>query len=196
MRVNNIRLNLLDKYYMFYDWLDNDDIQIKNHLPVYKVSSQTIEDFINYKIKLIDLNITNSKIKIFTDEFKYIAIKFDNTGNSMLKSSLALDDEFRISKQLENENITKIIYSKCENEVFNNELRINKIIRNTIQKELETLNNSCDTDKISYIYYMWFKKNPSSKEKMINNMEKRIKMPISSQEIEIYLLIKNHYKVV
>ena len=52
MIINNITFNFLDKYYPFYEWLLDDELVTKKCY-VYKVSSNILNDLIEYNIILI-----------------------------------------------------------------------------------------------------------------------------------------------
>ena len=68
MKVDNLKLNFLDSYYMFYDWLESDVIEKYGSVVLYKVSAKTISDFINYKVKILDSRlIKQSKVLLFSD---------------------------------------------------------------------------------------------------------------------------------
>jgi len=197
MKVNNIKLNFLDNYYMFYDWLKDDIIENKNNLNVYKVPSKTIDDFMGYQVELLDLKyLKEDNVILFTDDFSYIAIEFNNNGKSIFKSSLTLEDEIKINKKIENLKQINIPYKKIKLEKRKDDLRLNEIIRKTIQVELNGLQKIMDNDKIAYLYYTWFKKTSNNNKNMLSTMLKKIQMPLTSEEIKIYNLIKNKYKLV
>ena len=95
MIINNITLNFLDKFYPFYEWLEDDNIETFKKVYVYKVKSNILQDLINNIVK-IDLKYLKDYPLIFTDEYEFIAIDFDKNGISNYKSSLTLKDEFKI----------------------------------------------------------------------------------------------------
>lgn len=192
MQVNNITLNFLDNYIQFYDWLKKDKISINNNLLLLKVSSKMINDLISNQIIISDLS---SKKVIFTDEYTYIAIMFDKSGKTQYKSSILLSDEVRLEKKLNKIKYSKYDYKILNQDTLDNELRINKDIKSTILKELNNLKKENNKDKISYLYYEWFSKMEISVDKMLEKMLKRLNMPISQKEKEIFNLINISYKV-
>lgn len=197
MKIKNICLNFLDNYYSFYDWLNTDEIEVKKDIYLHKVTSKTIEDFIAYKIKLKDLKLLeNDQCLLFTDDFSFLAIEFDECGNSIYKSSLLIKDEIKILNQSYTLNYEKIDYEKLYQESTANDLRINAKIRQTIIVELKTLEKSNNFDKLEFLYYQWFDKQEMNFEKMIDNMYRKLSYPITQKENYIYELIKSSYKLV
>ncbi|MBE6155270.1 MAG: hypothetical protein E7164_00760 [Firmicutes bacterium] len=197
MKIDNLKLNFLDNYCMFYDWLESDTIETVYQVMLYRVSSKTLSDMINYKIRLNDLKlIAKSKILLFSDGFSYVALEFNNEGFGLYKSSLLLSEEIRLNKQVDNLKPTSISYSKVNEDNHPKDLRINNEIRNTILIELNTMEENKDIDKITYLYYEWFNKMDKDFNKMLQTMYKKIKMPLSNSEKKIYDLIKRSYRLV
>ncbi|MBE6148409.1 MAG: hypothetical protein E7167_02820 [Firmicutes bacterium] len=197
MKINKLKLNFLDSYYMFYDWLDTDEIESNLSLMVYKVSSKVVSDFISYNIKLNDLSILkDGNALLFTDSYTYIAIEFDKDGNSLYKSSLLLEDELRLNTKVDTLKNIKVNYEILSENQSNKDLRINEEIRKTIKVELNNLYHTKNEDKIKYLYYEWFQKAENDIEKMIKCMNKKIDMPLTILEKNIYDLIKKSYKLV
>lgn len=197
MKIDNLKLNFLDSYYMFYDWLDNDEIETVNKIPVFKVSSKTVNDFICYKIKLNETDfIKNGKILLFTDTYTFIAIEFDEVGNCLYKSSLLLEDELRLSKKVDNLKNIKMDYQILGENSHNKDLRINDKIKKTIKVELDNLLQNQNIDKLKYLYYEWFKRTETDIDKMIKCMYKKLDVPLTEVEKDIYDLIKKSYKLV
>lgn len=197
MQVNNIKLNLLPRYYMFYDWLKNDNIKTYQKVSLYRVSNITFNDFINYNVKILDESIylENNPV-IFSDSYSYVAIMFDKDGNSYLKSSLLLEDELKLSSKVDDLKLTKIIYSKSSEVENDNELRLNTEIKKIILKEINSLEKNNNIEKIKYLYYEWFNKNTDNLSLMIKNMKNKIDKEITSKEIYIYGLIQKCYRTV
>lgn len=197
MRVDKIKLNFLDKYYMFYDWLETDAIENVSNLMLYKVSSKVLSEFIQYKIKLSDSKlISNSQYAIFSDGFSYIAIEFDEQNISAYKSSLLLNDEIRLNNLIDAAEEIDLKYEKISADKSNNDLRINEEIRQTIEVELNNIKENLDIDKLKYLYYEWFKKTENNFDTMFYQMSKKLIMPLTKDEKYIYELIKKSYRLV
>lgn len=191
--INNITLNLLDKYYPFYEWLIDDDVIEYSKIKIIKVNSKTINDFLNNKILLLEN--PKDKIIVFSDLQNSIAIEFCNF-ESTYKSSLQLFDEKKVIDKLsclKNETIKYQIISKENKSLY---LRIDEDIKKVISTELETLIKNNNMDKIKYLYYEWFGKTSSNRNQMISNMYEKLNYDISAQEKKIYGIIKKSYRCV
>ena len=197
MKINNIKLNLLNNYCMFYEWLATDKINNYNSVYLFKVTSETLDDLINYQIVLNEPSLLeNSYILLFSDGYSFIAIKFDDNNISQLKSSLILEEEIRLLNKVDELAPQKINYTKLQKNIDNNDLRINDEMRKTIHEEINSLINNNDFKKLEYIYYEWFNKMESNPTKIMKTVEKQLKRPIGKQESMIYDLIKMSYKMV
>ena len=195
MIINNITLNFLDKFYPFYEWLEDDNIETFKKVYVYKVKSNILQDLINNIVK-IDLKYLKDYPLIFTDEYEFIAIDFDKNGISNYKSSLTLKDEFKICNlicylKFENINYEKI---KKVNKPINS--RYEEKIKKVLNLEIIKLYENNNVDKINYLYYEWFKREEDDIKKIINKMQKKLLLPITNDEKKIYNLIIKTYKVV
>lgn len=195
MIINNITLNFLDKFYPFYEWLEDDNIEIFKKVYVYKVKPNILQDLINNIVK-IDLKYLKDFPLIFTDEYEFIAIDFDKNGISNYKSSLTLKDEFKICNlicYLKYENINYKIVKKV-NKPINS--RYEEKIKKVLNLEINKLYENNNVDKINYLYYEWFKSEEDDIKKIINKMQKKLLLPITNEEKKIYNLIIKTYKVV
>ena len=195
MIINNITLNFLDKFYPFYEWLEDDNIETFKKVYVYKVKSNILQDLINNIVK-IDLKYLKDYPLIFTDEYEFIAIDFDKNGISNYKTSLTLKDEFKICNlicylKFENINYEKI---KKVNKPINS--RYEEKIKKVLNLEINKLYENNNVDKINYLYYEWFKREEDDIKKIINKMQKKLLLPITNDEKKIYNLIIKTYKVV
>ena len=195
MIINNITLNFLDKFYPFYEWLEDDNIETFKKVYVYKVKSNILKDLINNIVK-IELKYLKDYPLIFTDEYEFIAIDFDKNGISNYKSSLTLKDEFKICNL--------ICYLKFENINYKKVKKVNKPINSRYEEKIKKVLNleiiklyeNNNVDKINYLYYEWFKREEDDIKKIINKMQKKLLLPITNDEKKIYNLIIKTYKVV
>ncbi len=194
MIINSIKLNFLDKYYHFYEWLNDDNIQDYKNVELIKVSSKTLNDLIAYQVKLLNDNL-NKDIYLFTDSYSYIAIKFKN-NMSILKSSLLLEDEYNLKKSLNKAKYIKLNYQKLELEKEDQDIRLNSLIKKYLVTEINKIKDQNDLDKIRYIYYEWFQHTESDVQKMLNKMLAYLDKPVDDKIKYIYNLFKNTYKLV
>ena len=196
MQVKHVKLNLLDSYWMFYDWLSSDQIKDYNNVNVYRVSSKILNDFMTNQFKITKGFEFCQKPIIFSDSYSCVAITFDNDGCSLLKSSLLLEDELSLNKEIDELKQISIKYEIINQDERCNNLRINQEIKQIIIKEIEQMEKNNEIEKIAYFYYEWFKEVSNDYKIMIKKMKQRINSIISDDEIYIYELIKKCYKPV
>lgn len=195
MIINDITLNFLDKFYPFYEWLDDDNIESFEKVFVYKVRPNILQDLINNVIK-IDLKYLKDVPLIFTDEYEFIAIDFDKKGKSNYKSSLTLKDQIKISNLIYYVKYENINYEKIKQVDQSINLRYEEKIKKVLNLEINKLYENNNIDKIKYIYYEWFKCEEDNIKKIINKMQKKLLLPITNDEKKLYNLIIKTYKVV
>ena len=195
MIINDITLNFLDKFYPFYEWLDDDNIESFEKVFVYKVRPNILQDLINNVIK-IDLKYLKDVPLIFTDEYEFVAIDFDKKGKSNYKSSLTLKDQIKISNLIYYVKYENINYEKIKQVDQSINLRYEEKIKKVLNLEINKLYENNNIDKIKYIYYEWFKCEEDNIKKIINKMQKKLLLPITNDEKKLYNLIIKTYKVV
>ena len=178
------KLNFNDKYYLFYDWLESDDIKEYQIFKYYKVDTKIINDLINYKIKF---DFKDDGVYMFSDTFSFIAILMQK-GITEKISSVMLMEENKLKKIYLDLKYSKLSYKKLEKREKNEELRYSDVIKNSLLNEVNDLSLE-DEDKIKYLYYEWFNKKGNNikliKQRMLNKLQK----PITLQEKYIYELI-------
>lgn len=196
MQIKKIKLNLLPSYIMFYDWLKCDDIKEYYNITAYRVNCETVQDFIKYRIKLVNKIAIINKPIIISDTFNSMAIVFDENGNSVYKSSLLLNDEIYINDEIINFKLSKFNYDKIFVQNNTNELRQITHIKNTILQELSIIENENDIPKLEFFYYELFNKKGISFKNMVGQIYDKLNNDITEKEIYLYDLIQKNYKVV
>lgn len=197
MKLDYITLNFLEKYYPFYEWLISDNYYVEQNIYLYRISSESLDKIINYKICLSDKTfLEKHNCVLFTDDFAYVAIKFDNNGISKYKSSLLISDEIKISEKFTNLNVVNIDFTIIEEMLCEDNLRITENIKNVIQNELKSIIKQNDVDKLKYLYYEWFNENDVSFGNMVSKIERRLLSSIGETEKRIYNMIINEYRLV
>ncbi len=169
-KIYDILLNFNDKLFDIYEWEEKDDIIHIRKIPLFKVSSTIMHDFIDNTIalKLDFLNLIHNKTeyyhknKIYFKEYAFlltdgkVVIGFESDGKSIKKySKLLYDDEDDIINDIEDMVPTNIEYSiiECKNSVLKtrNEDSIKKYITRQIKYYIN--NNE---DVLHYIYLEYF----------------------------------------
>ena len=170
--IYNVYLNFNKEYFDFYEWKDNDDIELVSKVPIIKIDTNKFIEIISNNIKIND-NLYNSiynKNKtylIITDTRNAIALRFNNNKESIMISSFNLNDEYQILNKAK-----KIKTSKLEYKILNKRNYIYET-RDTYTKNKYLLDNinKLSYDTLKYIYYECF----NEEEKIYTNMVNRIK---------------------
>lgn len=178
--IYDIYLNFHKNLYDFFDWNKNDKLIHIKMIPIFKTTEDIIKNIINYDIRLEKkyINYVHNKATIwnkpekyksyalFCDDNNVIAIEFDDTGKSIAKSSLLINEELEILEttyKLKVKNIEFINLNKVKNT-----LKTRKQIKeeNFINEELKNIDNR----KLEYIYFECFSKHEKNKKTIINKL--------------------------
>lgn len=169
--VYDLLVNFNDVMYDFYDWDKSDSFTHIRKVPLFKVSTSTLVDFMFKKVKVNKetLNLVKNKTEVFTtrsiERLEYSFILSDGVSSAIVllnKSGVvSKKSKFLILEEMEISNNSKSLkYSNVEYEVLNKSISINKVIRgedkvrSEIIKSLESIKD--DEDKIKYLYYELF----------------------------------------
>lgn len=202
----DVLLNFQEKYCMFYEWDEQDEIEFIKKIPLYHIDSKTYVDLFSNKIKVTgDLlkHIENkTKLKsnnfleyaaIFSDGKNSIALEFNNKGEVINKSSLMLEDELNINEFMYSINLSELNYEIINSEIRYKETRQELKIKRILKLEIDSMYRNNELSKMKYIYLEWFNELLDNIDKMYNNMINKIKDNLSDKEYEIYELIKLSY---
>lgn len=167
--VYDIILNYNDsnRVYEFFEWSNEDVLDHIKKIPLYRVNSDFIYDFINNNIKIDKLFLNEIKDKtliynsknsiiyscLFSDNNRTLAVEFDDTGNSIFKSFLMLDEEDDvndISYSLDVSDIKYEILSKNDIDYYLTRDEIYK--KKYLIKEINNLYKNKKIDKFNYLY--------------------------------------------
>ena len=202
----DVLLNFQDSYCMFYEWDSDDEIEYVKKIPLVKVEAKTIFNFICKKIKVDEefLKLIENKTKlkgnatlkytcIFSDGKNCIALEFDEGGIVLSKSSLILEDELNINEFMYNIALKKINYEIISDDIISEETRQEIKIKKIIKVEIDSIYEKKEYSKLKYLYLEWFKELLPSIEEMYQNMVLKLNSKLTSQEYNIYELIKLSY---
>ena len=105
----DLTLNFNKKYIDFYEWNKEDNLEYYVKVPIFKITNDTYYDIFYNEIsvskKFLEIlkNQTEKysrngiikckNIAIFTNMGNSIVLKFDDSGNVILKSSISIDEE-------------------------------------------------------------------------------------------------------
>ena len=178
--IYDIYLNFNECLYDFFDWNKNDKLVHIKMIPIFKTTEENIKDIITHNIKLKEkyFNCINKKTIVwnksdkyknyvlFCDDTNVIAIEFNNSGKSIRKSSLLINEELEILEttyKLRTKNIEYRVLSKDSIK-----LKTRKQIKeeNFITDELKNIDNG----KLNYVYFECFGKHESDRNLILNKL--------------------------
>lgn len=194
INVYDIVLNLLDskRVYESFEWSNKDNIEHIKKMPIFKVDSNTLDDFIYHTVSINKIFLEEIYQKsevyagdkttvidygcLFTDDYKVIAIEFNKEGKALFKSFLLLDEEeeiLDISNELERKIIPYKILKKHKKIDFLT--REEEFRKNYLLRELKYAYRKEMYEKINYLYEEIYPKDTKDiKEKykiLINDIE-------------------------
>ena len=193
--IYDITLNLNKDLIDFYDWNKSDKVDFFIKIPIIKINDKVMNDFINNNIiisdKILDLIKNKSEnysrcnmdyICIFSSNDISIGIRFNNKGESILKSHINIEEEqdvLEYVKLLNETNIDYKIISKCNKELF--VTRNEKLLFKRTNTFINYIYDNKMDELLEYIFYEIYNEKSNNREyiykklsDMINNNEKRI----------------------
>ncbi|MBP3765891.1 MAG: hypothetical protein J6G98_01750 [Bacilli bacterium] len=183
--IYDIILNFNNYYYEFYDWNKSDKITEIRKIPIFKVSTNTLNDLKYNEFRLNDKFINKIKNKceyyigrtvklntsfLLTDSLDVVAFQIDKKNKY---SSLQIDEELDILDEL-NINEINIEYELlAPNKIDNFKTRNQIYYEKNLKDELNKLFKENNESKIKYIYYECFNEKINDinliKEKIMND---------------------------
>lgn len=193
----DVVLNFLDTNVLFYEWNKEDNLEYFKKIPLIKVSSKTLRDFINNDVCINQETLKIVKDRaIFADKNGCIALEFNESGKSIARSFFSLNDELNIGEIIYTINTTDIDYKIVNKINYNKNLRKEDKIKLIIKTEIKVLSEMEDTLKLKYLYMEWFNESCEDVKKMVKKMNDALKDKIGKREVKIYDLIKLSYNKV
>ena len=189
--IYDVLLNFNDQLYDFYEWDNDDNVAHIRKIPLFRVSTNSLEKIKKYNIK-VDFGFIKKienrtevftsrdveKINyaaLFTDLNDVIALKFDENGNELGISKLLLDEAEEVSEIANRCNEMKIIFETLKEKNKNNfktRREIEKI--NYLNKSLNKLEKNKELEKLKYLYFECFNEKQESIEMIISKLKQAI----------------------
>ncbi len=197
--------------YVFYEWLNTDDLLCIKKIPIIKVNSKDMLDILLNQIKIDEDTLLfiqnktiiddtlNSKLNysaIFSDGDYAIMLEFKDNGKVIRRSRLLLEDENNVNEIVMNTKEKKITYDILKKLDFNNELRQASSLKNNIRKEINKLYDNKEVIKLKYLFLEWFNYEEQDINKIIKIMNDDLNNELNSIHENIYYLIKLSYSKV
>ncbi len=205
--IYDILLNFNNDFYEFYEWEKNDSICHIKKIPIFKVDTEFMEDLLSKKMIIDDpimvsiVNKTevfdNKKIKnlkyacIFTDTYRVLGVLFNDNYQVFKISDLLLDeavDAIDISRRCTFSKITYTIVGNKKDYSFltRSEIKIKKYLLG----EIKNAYKEEDKEKLEYLYFEYFGKLETDKEKIVEELKESLKVEINDAHRRLFELLK------
>lgn len=193
--IYDILVNFNSELYDFYEWNTSDNVTHIRKIPLFRISTNALEQIKNNSIKL-DLEFLKkienkterfttrdvekiSYAALFSDLNEVYALKFDKKGNSTGISKLLIDeseDVLEVACRCSEVNINFEVLKEKSNHNF--KTRMQREMYNYLNKSLNRLEKANDYEKLSYLYFECF----NEKEDMIDVIIRKLKQNMDNEK--------------
>ena len=186
--VYDILLNFHSCYFEFFDWNIDDKILHIKKIPIFGVRQKDLYNILNNEVSFEqnflekikdkteffvkdDIKVCSYSVLLYTLN-KVIALKVSKSGKVIAYSSLLIDEEYEILKEMEKIPNDEFIKYKIKKMCLK---RINGT-RNSlkIQKNIENRISDSSTEKLQYILYVLTNDEVNNREQIIKMLYKKI----------------------
>lgn len=208
--IYDVLLNFTDEKNIveFFEWEENDTLEHIKRIPLIRVSTSTLDDFINNNVKvekqflekIKDTTIMYRKTKnleyavLVSDLNKVIAIEFNKKGEVISKSSLLLDEEDEIIEEaydINQEQVSYIVQGKINKDNFLTRAEIKR--QKYLLKEIENIYTEKNNDKFQYLYEELYSKDNLSLQEKYSKLKKDIEENYSNKHNLLYEIVRLTY---
>lgn len=201
----DIALDFLENNYLFYDVAKTDKFWSIKKIPLFQVSSKTLQDFNLNKIQVdaTFLKMIENKTVTATGKIKYAAILADkNSAEAYLfndegvvthYSPLALVDEINLLEVIYTIKNIEINYEIKGKNKINPDLRQEKYLQNLIKEEIIKLYHQKNLLKLQFLYLEWFDILETNIDVIYNKMLAALNEKIDAQAEKIGKIIEMSY---
>lgn len=162
----------LDHFWKFYEWEVDDYFTIVKKIPLFRVSFETICDFLMYQINVSQsfceeiahkTTLKDSKENFYasfliSDTKNSLAVLLNENGRVIALSNLCISDSNHLNEYMYTLKEVDISYQTLECREFRHPLRQKEKMKNFVLVELNTLFRENNVLKMKYLYYEWFHK--------------------------------------
>lgn len=206
----DVILNWSDlQVYDFYEWNEYDCFELIKKIPLFRVKHKTLVDLIESTIKVSeeflllikDKTLINGKNVInkisysclFTDNKNVIAVEFNESGISINKSKLLLDDELNILEVTYGLKEYTLDYEVVSTKKNENILRQEQEAKKIINLEINELYEKKDLAKLKYLYYEYKQETSDDLSLIYNNIKNDLQSNLNPNILKLYYIIKLSY---
>lgn len=201
----DIIVNFQDDNYMFYEWEETDALEYIKKIPAFQVPIKVMRDLVDNNVvvskEFLENIFNKTKLKkgtleyaaLFVSKNGAIVLEFASDGKSIARSYLQIADECHVLDTMYTIQLEKLEYRLLDRLECREKLRSEKIIKDLINLEINTLYQNKKWEKIVFLYNEWFKKSKRNVALMVREMQERLQKDITEDEVKIYNLIKLSY---
>ena len=205
----DLLVNLNDENaYFFYEWDKNDNIIHLKKIPIIKIDHDDFKNFISSQIIVEQsfLNLIYNKTETYDKEAKFveymalltdgnnsIVIEFNNIGLSISRSYLLLEEELDLLELAYSLPKDEFSYKMTYKIVKRNGIRQEENIRNFLLREIDTLYNDKNKEKLKYLYNEMTNSVLYDLDELRDKFISTIKKDFNKSHLNVYEIIKLSY---
>ena len=200
-----------DNFYEFYEWNDNDYLELVKKIPIFKIKHKDFIDIITNDIKvdneflklIYDKTLISTKngyekvmyACLFMDGKNVIALEFLDNGRVGNRSKLLVDDELNLLEMSYNLKEYDFKYEILSNFCIRRNLRQIEEAKKLILLEINNLYKANDKDKLQYLYYEYKKEKIEDINKIYKIFLDDLNSDFNNELMRLYYIIKYYHKV-
>ena len=209
--IYDILLNFNDTIpYEFFEWNKTDTIDHIKKIPLYKVDRKTLSDLLDGTIQVDFSFLTELKdkteiyenggvqtlpyVSLFSDGTLALALEFDETGKSICKSRMLLDEEDEVLEYAYDLKEITLSYSLLRKNKISYETRLERQIKSFLKQEFQQAIQENNQEKIKYFYEECFDKAYQNREDASKKLFKSLDQ-IKPPHKKLYHLLKSSYQL-
>ncbi len=208
--IYDILLNFTDteRLLEFFEWDEKDQIENIKRIPLIRVSSKTMKDFMIKKVKVSEEFLSKIKNKTSTyhktKDFEYsllisdlnkaIALEFSKNGEVIARSTMLLDEEEEVLEEAEYLEIVNINYKIIKTYKIDYLLtRAEQKKKKYLLKEMDILYKENNISKLTFLYEEIFKKDDLSLYDKYLKIKNDIENNYSNKHNKLYDIVRLTY---
>ncbi|MCM1052392.1 MAG: DUF3603 family protein [Ruminococcus sp.] len=196
-------------FYDFYEWNDNDPLELIKKIPLFRVKPKVLNDLMTNKVmvneeflkQIKDKTLTGDKsivnkipyAALITDNKSAIALEFNDEGLSIMGSKLLLDDDLNVLEVAYNLREYPLEYKIIEEKHIDSGLRQEIEAKKIINLEIDNLYQNKDIAKLKYLYYEYKREELDNISSIYNDLKDALAKDFDGDILKLYYIIKLSY---
>ena len=204
----DLLINLSDDVpYNFFEWNKNDDIMHLKKIPVFKINTNDLKNFLSFNIKVGEEFLKDIENKtegydknlikymaLFTDNNNSLVLEFNEDGKAIARSKLLLEEQLDLMEIAYSLKRITINYKKLDLINQNDELRQIKELKHFLNLEIKTLYENNNLSKLRYLYNEVFNQDNKDLLSIYKDLKKEINKQFNENHLKLIDIIKLSYK--